>query len=199
MRGDSNHRSRVRESGRCQISSDQTRVATSPADVHATGQIGAENRPSLGERQSNSGMRASAVIPCPNRQKSITGSDTNGVASRTYLRVPVKPRSGEPTGSRFLCAEHGPDQTSCSDWRPAAHHRVNGGNQCRRKRGRRSPAEARQMPCRSHSSPRRSCPRWSARAHFRCSARYAYVCNVRRKRRNCPAGTDPTLCRWPAG
>jgi len=53
-------------------------------------------------------MRASAVIPCPNRQKSITGNDPNGVAFKNVPAVPVKPRSGEPTGSRFLCGEHGP-------------------------------------------------------------------------------------------
>ena len=64
--------------------------------------------PVSAKRRSNSGMRASAVIPCPNRQKSITGNDPNGVAFKNVPAVPVKPRSGEPTGSRFLCAELGP-------------------------------------------------------------------------------------------
>ena len=42
---------------------------------------------------------------------------------------------------------------------------------------------------------------FACRTRLWYSAQYAYVCicNVRRKRRNCPAGTDPTLCRWPAG
>ena len=41
-------------------------------------------------------------MPTKKPEKKGSGGKANA------LQKPVKPRSGEPTGSRFLCAEHGP-------------------------------------------------------------------------------------------
>jgi hypothetical protein len=87
-----------------------------------------------------------------------------GLPLRTYLRYGSRLRPGDITALKLRITPGMRRPNLIPAWRPNVSHTATGGDRCQPKRGRKRPAQARRMLCRSRYSRRRSWPQWSARA-----------------------------------